>query len=69
VIDISREIQDLKHGKMYIRTEESEDIHHQQMEERLKKKYSRRLRMILKYELNAKNRITVLEAVAVPVLR
>jgi hypothetical protein len=36
--------------------EENEGIQHQQMAERLKKEYTRRLRMILKSKLNAKNK-------------
>jgi hypothetical protein len=39
------------------------------MKERFKKEYSRRLRMILKSELNARNKITPIGAIAVPVLR
>ena len=39
------------------------------MKERLKQEYSRRLRMILKSELNARNKITAIGALAVPVLR
>ena len=39
------------------------------MKERLKQEYSRRLRMILKTELNARNKITAIRALAVPVLR
>ena len=44
-------------------------IQHQQMKERLKQEYRRRLRMILKSELNARNKITAIGALAVPVLR
>ena len=39
------------------------------MKERLKQEYSRRLRMILKSELNARNKITAIGALAVQVLR
>jgi hypothetical protein len=39
------------------------------MKERLKQEYNRRLRMILKSELNARNTITEIGALAVPVLR
>jgi hypothetical protein len=39
------------------------------MKERLKKEYNRRLRMVLKFKLNAKNTVTVIGAVVVPVLR
>ena len=39
------------------------------MKERMNKEYTTRLRMMLKTELNAKNKITAIEALAVPVLR
>jgi len=57
VIDINREIQELEQAKTYkyLGIEDSEVIQHQQMKERLKQEYSRRLRMILKSELNARN--------------
>ena len=71
VIDTNREIQELEQGKTYkyLGIEESEGIQHHQMKERLKQEYSRRLRMILKYELNVRNTITTIGALAVPVLR
>jgi len=71
VIDINREIQELEQRKTYkyLGTEESEGIQHQQMKERLKQEYSRRLRMILKSELNARNKITAVAALTVPVFR
>jgi hypothetical protein len=39
------------------------------MKEGLKKEYTRRLRMILKSELSAKNKITAIGALGIPVLR
>jgi hypothetical protein len=39
------------------------------MKEKLKKEYTKRLKMMLKSELNAKNKITAIGALAVPVLR
>ena len=71
VIDINKEIQELEQGKMYkyLGIEESEGIQHQKMKERLKQEYSRRLRMILISELKARNKITAIGALAVPVLR
>jgi hypothetical protein len=39
------------------------------MKERLKHEYNRRLRMILKSELNARNKITAIGTLAVPVMR
>jgi hypothetical protein len=69
VIDVNREIQELEQGKTckYLGIEESEGIQHQQMKERLKQEYSRRSRMILKSELNARNKITAIGALAVRV--
>jgi hypothetical protein len=66
VTDINREIQ----GKTYkyLGIEESEGIQHQEIKVILKLEY-RRLRMILKSELNARNKITAIGALAVPVLR
>jgi hypothetical protein len=71
MIDIDIEIQELEQGKTnkYLWIEESEGIQHQQTKERLKQEYRRRLRMILKSELNARNKITAIGALAVPVLR
>jgi hypothetical protein len=39
------------------------------VKERLKQEYRRRLRMIMKSELNARNKITAIGALAVPILR
>jgi hypothetical protein len=71
VIDINREIQEPEQGKTYkyLGTEESEGIQHQQMKERLKQEDRRRLRVILNSELNARNKITAIGALVVPVLR
>jgi hypothetical protein len=70
VIDNNREIQELEQGKTYryLGIEESESIH-QQMKDRLKQEYNRRVRMVLKSELNAKNKITAIGSLAVPILR
>jgi hypothetical protein len=71
VTDINREIQELEQGKTYkyLGIEEGKGIQNQQMKERLKQEYNRRLRMILKTELNAINKITATGARAGPVLR
>jgi hypothetical protein len=71
VVDMNREIQELEQGKThkYPGIEESDGIQHQEMKERLKKEYTRRLRMILISELNAKNKITAIGILAIPVLR
>jgi hypothetical protein len=54
---------------MYLGIEESGGIQHQQMKDRLKQEYNRRVRMVLKSELNARNKITTIGALAVPILR
>jgi hypothetical protein len=46
-----------------------EGIQHEQMKNGLKKEYTRRLRMILKYEFNANNKIAAIGTSAIPVLR
>ena len=70
VIDTNREIQELERGKTYkyLGSDKSGGIQHQQMKERLKQEYSRRLRMILKSELNARNNITAIAALVFPLL-
>jgi len=48
--------------------EESEGLQYQEMKESLKKLYTRKLRIILKCELNAKKKITAVGLLAFPVL-
>jgi len=71
ILDFKSDIQEFEQGKTYkyLGTEESEGIQHQQTKERLKQEYSRRLRMMLKSDLNARNKITAIGALAVPVLK
>ena len=59
----------MKKTYKYLGTEESEGIHHQQMKERLQMEYTRKLRMILKSVLNAKDDTTAITVLAIPVLR
>jgi hypothetical protein len=65
--DINKEIQQLEQGK-YLGPQKSKRTD-QQMERSLKDDYTRILTIILKSELNAKNRIRATGAIAVPVLR
>jgi len=69
LIDINRTRTRKNVQYKYLGFEESEGIQYHQMKERLKQEYSRRLRTVLKSELNARNKITVIGALAVPVLR
>jgi hypothetical protein len=50
------------------RSEECEDMKYQKVKEKLKKEYTIRLRLILKSQLNAKNKITEIEELGVQVL-
>jgi hypothetical protein len=70
ILEMNREIQEPEQGKSYtyLGMEENEGIH-QQMKEGCKKEYTTRLIMIQKFELNAKNKITAIGALAIPVLR
>jgi D-serine dehydratase len=70
ILDFNSEMQELEHGKTYryLGTEESEGIQHPQMKGRLKKEYTRILRMILKSELNISNKIRAIGALGVFVL-
>ena len=53
----------------YLGIEESFDIQHKNVKEKLKKEYLRRLRLVLGTELSAKNKIQAIGSLAVPVLR
>jgi hypothetical protein len=61
VIDINKEIQELEQGKTYkyLGIEKGKGLQHQQMKERLKQEYNKRLRIILKSEL-IRNKITAI---------
>jgi hypothetical protein len=52
----------------YLAMEESYDIEHNNVKERLKKEYLRRLRLVLVTELSAKNKIQATGTLAVSVL-
>jgi len=68
-LTLTEKYRELEQGKTYkyLGIEEVEGIQHQQMKERLKQEYNRRLSMILKSELNARIKITALGTLAVPV--
>ena len=52
----------------YLGIEESEKVEHKKMKERLKKEYLKRIKVILKSELKAKNKIEAIRTFAVPVI-
>ena len=63
-------IKDWEQEKVYnqLGIDESSGIQHATMKQKLKKKLVRRTRLILKSELNSKNRITAINILAIPVI-
>ena len=56
-------------GYKYLRIIEGEEIIHQGMKEKIKKEYIKRLKAILKSELNSGNIVKAINSWAVPVIR
>ena len=63
-------IKDLEQEKVYkyLNADESSGIQHATMKRKLKKELKRRTRLILKTELNSKNRITAINTLGIPVI-
>ena len=69
-LDEETMIKDLGEGKVYkyLGIDELSRIQHTTMKQKLKKGFVRRTRLILKTELNSKNRITAINMLAIPVI-
>ena len=69
-LDEETMIKDLEQGKVYkyLGIDDSSGIQHATMKQKLKKELVRRTRLILKTELNSKNRITAIKMLAIPVI-
>ena len=52
----------------YLGMNEGDRLQHSSMKEKIRKEYYRRVRMVLKSELNASNRITAITTIATPVV-
>jgi len=52
----------------YLGINEGDGIQHSKMKEKIRKEYYRRIRMVLKSELNAMNKIEAINTVAIPVV-
>ena len=52
----------------YLGVDESDGIQHSKMKEKIRKEYLRRVRLILRTELNGKNKIEAVNSLAVPVV-
>ena len=63
-------IQDLDHAETYkyLGMEEGERVQHHKMKVKIRKEYKRRIMLVLKSELNARNKIAPINTLAVPVI-
>ena len=52
----------------YLGVDESDGIQHSKMKEKIRKEYNRRVRSILRTELNGRNKIEAINSLAVPVV-
>lgn len=53
----------------YLGVDESDGMQHSKMKEKIRKEYLRRVRLILRTELNGKNKIEAFNSIAVPVVQ
>ena len=66
----SQVIQDLDQAETYryLGMEEVEGVQHHKMKVKIRKEYKRRIKLVLKSELNARNKIAAINTLAVPVI-
>ena len=69
-LDVTTTIQDLDQEETYkyLGVNEGNGIQHAMMKEKIRKEYYRRIRLVLKSELNATNKIDAINTLAVPVV-
>ena len=70
-LDIDTTIRELdpEETYKYLGVNEGDGINHASMKERVRKEYYRRVRLLLKTELNSKNRIQAINTLAIPVVQ
>ena len=70
-LDIDTAIRDLDPEETckYLGVNEGDRINHASMKEKIRKEYNRRIRLVLKTELNSENRIEAINTLAVPVVQ
>ena len=63
-------LQDLHESEIYkyLGMEEEEGLQYHQMKVKIQKEYKRRIKLVLKSELNVRNKITAINTLAVPVI-
>ena len=69
LINDDTEVQELDQEGVYkyLGVDESDGIQHSKMKEKIRKEYNRRVRLILRTELNGRNKIEAINSLAVPV--
>ena len=62
--------QDLEQAETYkyLGMEEGEGVQHHKIKVKIRKEYKRRIKLVLKSELNARNKVTAINTLAVPVI-
>ena len=70
VINDDTEVQELDQEDVYkyLGVDESDGIQHSKMKEKIRKEYNRRVRLILRTELNGRNKVEAINRLAVPVI-
>ena len=70
VINDDTEVQELDQEDVYkyLGVDESDGIQLSKMKEKIRKEYNRRVRLILRTELNGRNKVEAINSLAVPVI-
>ena len=70
VINDDTEVQELDQEGVYkyLGVDENDGIQHSKMKEKIRKEYNRRVRLILRTELNGRNKVEAINSLGVPVI-
>ena len=70
VINDDTEVQELDREEVYkyLGVDENDGIQHSKMKEKIRKEYNRRVRLILRTELNGRNKVEAINSLGVPVI-
>ena len=70
VINDDTEVQELDQEEVckYLGVDENDGIQHSKMKEKIRKEYNSRARLILRTELNGRNKVEAINSLGVPVI-
>ena len=70
VMNDDTEVQELDQEEVYkyLGVDENDGIQHSKMKEKIRKEYNRRVRLILRTELNGRNKAEAINSLGVPVI-